>query len=407
MVEKQYSVMTNASARVLYLSYDGLTDPLGQSQILPYLCGLSSSYSFSVISFEKKKAFNSNYKLVKELCEKNNLVWIPLVYHKSPPVISTLFDLFKLKREVESLYRERSFQIIHCRSYITALIGLWMKRNFDVKFIFDMRGFWADERIDGNIWNLKNPVYKFIYNFFKRKERQFINESDHVISLTQNAKNVITSWRLNTPVSVIPCCVDLDHFDPSKIDHIEKEKLKQRLGINANDKVLLYLGSWGTWYMTSELFDFFSQFKASHPFGKFLILTGDYVDMSTFPLADDIIVCKVSRNQVPLFISISDFSVFFIKPVFSKKASSATKMAEIMAMNVPVVTNRGWGDAEEIINTAGGLLYEIGTPLLDRDLNRISKNTRKYCEENLSLKLGLKKYAQVYKSLLNDEIASL
>ena len=28
--------------KVVFLSYDGITDPLGQSQILPYLFGISS-----------------------------------------------------------------------------------------------------------------------------------------------------------------------------------------------------------------------------------------------------------------------------------------------------------------------------------------------------------------------------
>ncbi len=55
------------------------------------------------------------------------------------------------------------FLLVHCRSYITALVGLWMKKKFGVKVIFDMRGFWADERVDGGLWDLKNPLFKFVY----------------------------------------------------------------------------------------------------------------------------------------------------------------------------------------------------------------------------------------------------
>ena len=44
--------------KALYLSYDGLTDPLGQAQILPYLLGLENQgMGFVIISFEKKEAF--------------------------------------------------------------------------------------------------------------------------------------------------------------------------------------------------------------------------------------------------------------------------------------------------------------------------------------------------------------
>ena len=48
--------MKNKSA-ALFLMYDGLTDPLGQSQVLPYLKELSRNYSFDVIGFEKKEIF--------------------------------------------------------------------------------------------------------------------------------------------------------------------------------------------------------------------------------------------------------------------------------------------------------------------------------------------------------------
>ena len=40
---------------VLYLSYDGMTDPLGQSQVIPYLSHISENFKITIISFEKKK----------------------------------------------------------------------------------------------------------------------------------------------------------------------------------------------------------------------------------------------------------------------------------------------------------------------------------------------------------------
>jgi len=41
--------------RVLYISYDGALEPLGQSQIIAYLKGLSlsSGTEFTLITFEK------------------------------------------------------------------------------------------------------------------------------------------------------------------------------------------------------------------------------------------------------------------------------------------------------------------------------------------------------------------
>ena len=40
--------------RALYISYDGMTDPLGRSQVLPYLQGLSErGHEITLLSCEK------------------------------------------------------------------------------------------------------------------------------------------------------------------------------------------------------------------------------------------------------------------------------------------------------------------------------------------------------------------
>ena len=35
------------------------------------------------------------------------------------------------------------------------------------KLLFDTRGFWADERVDGGLWNLKNPIYNYLFEYLK------------------------------------------------------------------------------------------------------------------------------------------------------------------------------------------------------------------------------------------------
>src|SRR5688500_13649192 len=203
--------MGSDPTKVLYLSYDGLTDPLGQSQILPYLIRLAKNgFSIRVISFEKKNRYLNMGKEIQSTCLSSNIVWYPLVYHKSPPILSTVFDIWTLYKKAKRIYKEYDFQIVHCRSYITSLIGLRLKQKLGIKFLFDMRGFWVDERVEGGLWNLKNPIYKLVYDFFKRKEKLFLNESDHIVSPTKNAKNEIIKHDVKTPVTVIPTCVDTE-----------------------------------------------------------------------------------------------------------------------------------------------------------------------------------------------------
>lgn len=393
---------------VLYLTYDGLTDPLGQSQVLPYLCGLSGEgYRITIISFEKPDRFNREKSRIGEICNEFNLTWKPLWYHKRPPIFSTLYDLIQLKKLGFDLHRHQQFEVVHCRSYVTALIGMWMKRRFNTRFIFDMRGFWADERVEGGLWNLANPVFNVVYRFFKKKEKEFLKEADHVISLTENAKIEILSWKITPqPIAVIPTCVDLELFNPNLIKAEDKDSLRERLGIKPDEFVLIYLGSWGTWYLAKQMLAFFSQLKLNIENAKFLIVSTDKIELDNYVHRNDVVITPAPRHLVPLYISIASASIFFLRPSFSKKASSATKMGELMAMNVPVITNKGWGDVESIFDgfRCGYYLSGFSNQSFDDSLNWVKndfKESRTKATELFDLKAGIKEYSRIYSELVH------
>src|ERR1044071_1543824 len=80
---------------VLYITYDGLMEPLGQSQVLPYLRGLARDFSITAMSFEKVQDWadrERRQELQKEL-DRARIEWIPLRYHKRPTVPATAFDV--------------------------------------------------------------------------------------------------------------------------------------------------------------------------------------------------------------------------------------------------------------------------------------------------------------------------
>ncbi|MFT6283386.1 MAG: glycosyltransferase involved in cell wall biosynthesis [Salibacteraceae bacterium] len=390
-----------------------MTDPLGQSQVLPYIKGLSKhGYSFHLISFEKSDKFNKHKRLIQGICDEDNIEWHPQYYDNQGGLFSTLKQVRKLKIVSRYLHQKHQFEIIHCRSYISALIGLSFKKKYGTKFVFDMRGFWADERVDGGLWNLKSPIYNTIYKYFKRKEIRFFKESDYTISLTENGKNEILSWdafKSHTPkIKIIPCCVDLRLFDPLKATTKAKEGLQNKLGISPDDYVLGYVGSIGTWYMLSEMLDYFKVLKEHKANAKFLFITGESKEFINEKAqakgvsVDDIIVTSVLHFEVPLCISIFDKSIFFIRSTFSKKASSPTKQGEIMAMGVPLVCNPGIGDTDEIVYK-----YKSGqviTYFTEAAYESIIKNDEPLntelviqgAKEYFSLEEGVQRYLSVY-----------
>ncbi len=392
---------------IIYLTYDGLTDPLGQSQILPYLSGLSRyGHSITIISFEKSDRFKQGKKRIESLCNDSSIEWFPLIYSKTPPVLSTVYDIIKLRNLALRQFKTKRFHVIHCRSYITSLVGIYLKKRFKVKFIFDMRGFWADERVDGSIWNLNNPIYRVIYRFFKKMERSFLKSADAIVSLTEKAKPYLIEWGASSnKIVVIPTCTDLQLFNPDTITDDQKRLLKLNLGFNSDDFIITYIGSWGSWYMTDEMLSFFSFMRKHRLNSKLLIISQDSVPLDKFTYSQDVVVIKAMRSEVPLLLSISSLSIYFIKPLFSKTASSATKLGELIAMRIPLVTNSGVGDVEQILQNYNNsfIIDEFTTDWYQRAASYFDKPIK--LEENIalydyfSLTRGIELYHKLYLSI--------
>lgn len=411
-----------------------MTDPLGQSQVIPYLIGLSKKgYIIHLISCEKKKNYFESEGYISEIFKENNICWHPLSYSKTPPILSTLWDLFRINNKAFSLHKKEKFLIVHCRSYIASLIGLKMKKKFGqlssplmnsqpgdnaLKFIFDMRGFWVDERVEGKLWNLQNPVFKIIFHFFKKKEMEFLSFADYIVTLTYSAKNEITTWNIPelSPIEVIPCCVDMELFSPEKIIATEKKKLKRQLKFSEEDFVISYLGAIGTWYLLDEMLQFFKLLLKSNPKARFLFITSEKPESILNKVVqlkipkEKIAIYKASRKEVPQLLNLSKLSIFFIMPSFSKTASSPTKLGEIMAMGIPIISNEGIGDVGQIIeNSKSGILVRdfnkeeydhiiCSLPeLLSKDSVQIINAAQKY----FSLEKGVNSYNEIYQNLLS------
>ncbi len=406
--------------KILYITYDGLTDVLGRSQVIPYLLGLSAlGHKIHVISFEKKHNSVSDKNEVTHLLQSANIQWSSLTFRTSPPWISKFSDIIQIRQKARQLHLLHRFDIVHCRSYIAALAGLDLKTKYNVKFVFDMRGFWANERIEGYIWNLDNPFYRVIYHYFKKKEKLFFRYADAVISLTYNGKQVIRELfgkSVHDKTTVIPCCVDTDLFRMDGIDHSLLLKTKKDLNIGEKDFVISYLGSTGTWYMTGEMMLFFSRLQKKYTHAKFLFITTD--DEHTlkkksleYGISEDSIrVIPAQRKDVPFYLALSHVSIFFIRPVFSKKASSPTKQAEILSMGIPLICNAGVGDTDRIMadEKAGIVIKDFSDAEFDHAIEKIDHllsldrdQIRQKAIDSFNLKTGIEAYHGIYQSFQN------
>jgi glycosyltransferase involved in cell wall biosynthesis len=401
-------------AKSLFITYDGLTDPLGQSQILPYLTRLAElGHSISILSCEKEERLARNGGIIREICQDHHIKWTALKFHTRPPVIAKYYDLYRLTTSAFRLNEKEHFDIIHCRSYLAASIGMKLKKKFGVRYLFDMRGFWVDERVDGHLWDTHSFFYRNAYKKWKKKEADLIRQADHIISLTEAAKKEITTWESYTsvPISVIPCSADMELFNVT--DAQQKRKAREILQIDEEAFVLSYLGSLGTWYLLDKMLILFKAIKQKTARANFLILTPEgpekiYGMLSGLALdKEDFVIRYAQRKDVPTLIKASDVGVSFIKPAYSKIASSPTKLGELLSMGIPVVCNE-IGDVRKIISMTNGgvVLNDFNAASFDAaadyalSLRGASQQIkREAVQEYYSLQKAVTRYDDIYHSL--------
>lgn len=408
--------MSQEIKKILFISYDGMTDPLGQSQVIPYLAGLTKyGYEFTILSADKPHLYKKNKEYVQKIIAPYPIKWVSVPYHKNPPVISSVYDYYNLKKQAKKIYKEEKFDMVHTRPGVPTLVALWLKKNYGIKFLNDVRGFWADERVDGGMWNLKNPLFKKIYSFFKWHEYECIEKADYITCLTFHAKDEMHKWknisRQPIPIEVIPCSVDMDLFNPANIDENVKQQFKAELKIKGDDFIISYLGSIGGWYLTDEMMQFCKVVNEKIPKAKFLFISPhrhevieEAVKKYNIP-ADKVLVKHGKRHEVPVLLSFSSYSIFFIKACYSKISSSPTKHGEIMAMGIPVITNAGVGDVDEIVKkyNSGFIVEAFDTNEYNRiaekisDVSMFDKNKiRAGAKDFYDLQNAIQKYLKVY-----------
>lgn len=405
----------NKNYHVLFLSYDGLSDPLGQSQIIPYVLGISKKYhlNFTIISFEKKNLFIKKHHQIQKPLLEEDINWIPIFYTKNPPILSTIFDIFKLKKSIIKLLKDKKIDIIHSRGYISSLVALNFKKKYNIPFIFDMRGWWADEKLESGNWD--SLIFKYVYKYFKKKERIFFKKADKIISLTNVGKNEIidNNWSNEKKIGVIPTCVDFNKFPKYSFDN--RKNTRRELDISNQTKVLVYCGSLGGNYDFSDFSIVFKSFLNQSLDNKILLISKTskkYIlkKINEYSLDNNkILHINSDFNNVYKYLQASDIGLILYKNTYSAIGRSPTKLGEYWASGIPVLSTKYIGDLEIILNKfpfGGKLLDEKdfikrSKPLIKFNIFTDKKKLRAAAKEYFHIDNGISFYYNVYKEILN------
>lgn len=395
---------------VLYITRNGLCEPLGQSQVLAYVRGLSKDYAFTLISFEKAEhlADTALMKRIRDLCTNHDIRWFPQRFRYHPPVLApalSMLQFFWLSlREV----RRGNASLIHARSYIPAAVALLVNRLTGTPFIFDMRALWPEELITAGRLRRGSLLHRAIV----WAERVCLRHAAGVVSLTHAAvdhlKSIYPKEIEDQRIVVIPTCADLDRFVPGEQP-------------TSGPRVYACVGTvLSGWFRLDWLKAFFRA-AAIDPQARFEVVTHDQNDQVRAALGDDpdlqsrLAIFPKAPHLVHEAVQAHSVSVMFFTEGLSKLGSSPTRMGEALGCGIPVVANAGVGDVARIISD-----YRVGVLVTDKEASAmaaaladldelmqdpdLSQRCRKAAEEVFSLNAGTAAYNLLYRDILAQDL---
>lgn len=237
-----------------------------------------------------------------------------------------------------------------------------------------------------------------------------VNEDDRVYLIENEFINPHRVKNLNS------VGIDIDKFSPKNINEVEKENLKQELGLRAKPTIG-FVGRLIEEKGIKELVNAFIQIRKDINCQLLLVGSSDLGerDQTTIKtirqqikqagLSKDVIFAG-QRDDIPLCLSLMDIFVF---P--SHREGMAVSPLEAMAMELPVITTDIRGCKEEVTFETGILIQEGNIEQLVEAIKKLLTKTetakamgiagRKHVKKYFSVKQSVSKQLKVFERLSN------
>lgn len=395
----------------LYLTRNGLLEPLGQSQVFSYLRGLAQEHRVTLITYEKDDDWADTPRVAKlrAECDRLGIRWLPQRFRAQPKVIAPALSMVRMVWLVAREVRRQRVRLIHARSYIPAAVALVVSRLTGVPFIFDMRALWPEELITAGRLRRGSMLHKAMV----ASERACLRHAGGVVSLTHAAaehlRSVYSEDLAGQTVVVIPTCADLERFVPAS------QPPSQRV-----------IGCLGTvlsgWFRLDWLAAFLTVAAKRDPELRFELTTRDDPAQVRAAIGGDadlqsrLSIAPSPSERVHEVLQGQRASVmFYAAGEISELGRSPTRMAEILGCGLPVVANEGVGDVAQIIREyrVGVLVNGVNEEEMNcawEDLVRLlsdpdlARRCRQAAAMVFSLESGTRAYSTIYADILGKDV---
>lgn len=381
---------------ILYLSYWGIDEGLTQSAILPHIEILEKYEEVEkiiLVTIERKQNI-LNFKSFSKKLEHYPLFTRGFSINH----INKISDFIDFPKQIKSLLKNNSvnYALSH-GSPGGALLAKSCPKHVPFSVFFEPH---SQYMLESGVWNKYDPRYIFM----KKWERKIIKKAQYLFCVTDNYKQILINKGIEkSKLMFVPNFSDENKFSFSMLS---RKEFRNKLGIHQNTINGIYVGKFGGIYLNDKAFEIFDFAKKQFQNFFLTILTPDdkeFISTSLLKLGfkkNEFFIDCVSHNEVPDYLSASDFAFSLQQPKNSNQFLSPLKNGEYMMNGLPIFMVNGVGDEMHYIEKENiGVTFEINNQSIIDKLAKIESiihlNEQEIEDSRKKIKNNSKKYRSI------------
>ncbi|MSP56760.1 MAG: hypothetical protein EXR69_14335 [Myxococcales bacterium] len=412
-------------SRVLFVSANGILEPLGHSQIVRVVEALSRrGLKYDILS-QERDADLTRTEHVQRLEAQLALAgvrWYRCRYEPGGPKAAARNTWVLTKATLERT-RSGEYELVHARAFLAGVPARIARLATGVPYLYDARAYWLDEKLDDGRWfpaGQGSPAERLA----RRIERQVFADAAGIVTLTELQAQDIRAGTLGPPggrpLACIPTCADFDMFALPGARTAGARPEWTHVPISVRERlqggpVIGFIGSINRSYFSEESASLAARLLRRWPNAMILATSPQVKEYHELFARHDIppdraVVGRVEHWAMPEWLSLVSWGMLLIDPTPAKRASVPTKLAEFFAAGVRPIQYGCNSEISEWVARAGtGVVLEgVDARTLDDAADRIAatpdeagalERGRSIAEPHFSLASGVERYARILKAL--------
>jgi hypothetical protein len=331
--------------KIIFYFYNSLFDPLIESNILLYIEELlkteDGNFQIAIVSHEDNISNLNNQKLAyyEQLFKETNLTWIKLKRNVGASFKNKIKDLFFGFFTLLKLRTKGYFKLCSLDSIAGSMCYLYsLLLRFDL-YLYQYEPH-SEFALEAHIWEENSKQYK-IAKFLEKKATSFAkvisSGTEAMIETLKKEKKKAFFFKITSVVN------------ESKFDFNEeyRREIRQKLKIAEGKKVIIYPGKFGDLYYDEEIIELYSIISKNIENTFFIILS--FSDnkkirdlLRKYLISpDNYYLGQIPYEDMPKFLSASDFGINGIPPTPAQRYRSPIKTGEFLCCGIPYIVCKG------------------------------------------------------------------